>query len=149
VRAVVQRVTCAKVEVDQKITGEIGRGFLVLLGVEEGDGQNDLDYIVRKISGMRVFEDEQGKMNKDIRDVQGSLLVVSQFTLLGDARHGRRPSFTAAASPEQGNYWYEQAVAAFRELGFHTQTGVFQADMQVSLTNDGPVTMLLDSRKIL
>jgi len=146
-RAVLQRVSRASVTVDETVTGEIGKGFLVLLGVEDGDGQEDLDYIVRKISGMRVFEDENGKMNKGISDIGGSLLIVSQFTLLGDARHGRRPSFSDAASPDQGKYWYEKAVDAFRAIGISTQTGIFQADMQVELINDGPVTMLLDSRK--
>lgn len=146
-RAVLQRVTDAKVEVEGRVTGQIGRGFLVFLGVEQGDGEEDLDYIVRKIAGMRVFEDEDGKMNRALADVGGSVLVVSQFTLLGDARHGRRPSFSDAASPEQGRYWYEQAIERFRQLDIPTQTGIFQADMQVGLTNDGPVTMLLDSRK--
>ena len=148
-RAVIQRVKQAKVEVEGEITGQIGQGFLVFLGVEEGDEQKDLDYIVKKVSGIRIFEDEAGKMNRDLKDVGGALLLVSQFTLLGDARHGRRPSFTAAASPDQGKFWYEEAVKAFRDAGFATETGVFQADMQVSLVNDGPVTMLLDSRKIL
>ncbi len=146
-RAVLQRVRRAKVEVEGSVTGEIGQGFLVLLGVEEGDAQDDLDYIVRKTAGMRVFEDAEGKMNLSVTDIGGALLIVSQFTLLGDARHGRRPSFSDAASPEQGRYWYEKAVDLFRQMDIPTQTGVFQADMQVELVNDGPVTMLLDSRK--
>lgn len=146
-RAVVQRVSRAKVDVEGETVGQIAKGFLVLLGVEEGDGQTDLDYIVRKISGLRVFEDAEGKMNLSIADVSGAILLVSQFTLLGDARHGRRPSFSDAASPEQGRLWYEKTAEAFRALDLPVETGIFQADMQVELVNDGPVTLLLDSRK--
>lgn len=146
-RAVVQRVTRAGVTVDGRVTGSIGRGYMVLLGVQEGDGQADMDYICQKLVGLRVFEDAEGKMNLSIRDVGGSILMVSQFTLLGDARKGRRPSFIEAARPEEANAWYEKAVACLRADGMHVETGIFQADMQVELVNDGPVTILLDSRR--
>ena len=146
-RAVVQRVTRAGVTVDGRVTGSIDRGYMVLLGVEDGDGQADMDYICQKLVGLRVFEDAEGKMNLSIRDVGGDILMVSQFTLLGDARKGRRPSFIAAARPEEANAWYEKAVAALRAEGIRVETGIFQADMQVELVNDGPVTILLDSRR--
>ncbi len=148
-RAVVQRVTSASVTVDGNITGEIGTGFLVLLGVEVGDTDTDLKYIVDKVRGLRVFEDDDGKMNRSIEDVGGAILAVSQFTLLGDARGGRRPSFITAARPDLAVPMYENAVEMWRESGIKVETGVFGADMKVSLVNDGPVTILLDSRKIL
>lgn len=148
-RAVVQRVISASVSVDGCITGEIGRGFVVLLGVETGDTDSDLKYITDKVYGLRVFEDGAGKMNLSLDDVGGEILAVSQFTLLGDARGGRRPSFITAARPELAVPMYERAVEAWRQSGVKVETGVFGADMKLSLINDGPVTILLDSRKIL
>ena len=147
-RAVVQRVTGARVEVDGVVTGAIGRGFLVLLGVEQGDGEADLAYIVSKIEGLRVFEDDGGKMNLALADVGGAVLLVSQFTLCGDARKGRRPSFSAAAAPADGERWYQRAIEGLRAVGLPVETGRFGADMQVHLVNDGPVTLLLDSRRL-
>lgn len=147
-RAVVQRVSKASVTVDGNIVGHVGRGFLVLLGVSAEDSAADLEYTVSKVLGLRVFEDDDGKMNRSIVDVGGSILAVSQFTLYGDCRKGRRPSFIAAARPEQANELYEAFVAKVREAGVACETGQFQADMDVELVNDGPVTLLLDSAKI-
>ena len=146
-RAVVQRVTRASVVVDHKTTGEIATGLLVLLGVEKGDTADDLKYVYGKTVGLRVFEDNQGKMNLALTDVGGKLLVVSQFTLLGDVRKGRRPSFINAAEPELAEKFYEEFVALGRENGIDTQTGIFQAQMAVELVNSGPVTIMIDSRK--
>ncbi len=146
-RAVVQRVSRAQVTVDGEITGRIGRGYLVLLGVADDDGQDDAIYLAAKIAGLRIFEDGAGKMNRSLADVGGGMLVVSQFTLLGDCRKGRRPSFVAAARPELANRLYESFVAEVRGLGIETATGRFQEQMQVELINDGPVTILVDSRK--
>ncbi|MDR3051450.1 MAG: D-tyrosyl-tRNA(Tyr) deacylase [Oscillospiraceae bacterium] len=146
-RAVVQRVTQASVRVGDTLCGEIGRGLLVLLGVEEGDAQADVDYCVSKTVHLRVFEDEAGKMNRSVVDVGGTALVVSQFTLLGDARGGRRPSFIRAARPEQAIPLYEAYCDGLRQAGLPVKTGRFQAEMAVSLVNNGPVTLLLDSRK--
>lgn len=146
-RAVVQRVSSASVTVDGEIVGRIGGGLLVLLGVAVGDTDADLTYIVDKVVGLRIFEDEAGRMNVDLRAAGGALLVVSQFTLAGDCRKGRRPSWDGAARPDDARVWYERAVQAWRAEGFVVETGVFQADMQVALVNDGPVTLLLDSRK--
>lgn len=146
-RAVVQRVSRAKVTVEGSITGEIGRGFLVLLGVAEGDKTEDARYLAQKIAGLRVFEDADGKMNLGLLDVGGEMLVVSQFTLLGDCRKGRRPSFVAAARPEQADALYQQFVQAVKEQGIGVRTGRFQQHMDVELVNDGPVTLLLDSGK--
>ena len=146
-RAVVQRVSSASVTVDQQVVGRIDRGFLVLLGVQVNDAEIDLSYIVEKVSGLRVFADEAGRMNVDLRAAGGSLLVVSQFTLAGDCRKGRRPSWDEAARPDEARAWYERAIDAWRARGFVVETGIFQADMQVALVNDGPVTLLLDSRK--
>jgi len=147
VRAVVQRVTSAKVTVADRITGEIGAGLLVLLGVEQGDGLPDLQYITAKIRDLRIFADPEGKMNRSVLDLQGSVLVVSQFTLAGDARNGRRPSFASAAPPPIARALYEDVVRELKASGLHVETGEFQAMMQVSLVNDGPVTILLDSKK--
>jgi D-tyrosyl-tRNA(Tyr) deacylase len=147
VRAVVQRVSAASVTVGGDIVGSIERGLLVLLGVACGDTDADLAYIVDKIAGLRVFPDAQGRMNVDVREAAGALLVVSQFTLAGDCRKGRRPSWDGAARPEEARAWYERALEAWRGLGLPVQAGVFQADMQVALVNDGPVTLLLDSRR--
>lgn len=145
-RAVIQRVTQASVSIEGKTAGSIGRGFLVLLGVHVSDEKVDADYIIKKISGLRIFEDEAGKMNLPLAEVGGELLIVSQFTLYGDARHGNRPSFTEAALPEKAVPLYEYTVTELRK-NFNVATGVFGADMQVSLVNDGPVTILLDSKK--
>lgn len=147
-RAVVQRVTRASVAVDDQVISEIGRGYLVLLGVEAGDTEQDLSYMADKVANLRVFEDAQGKMNLSLLDTGGQLLVVSQFTLLGDARHGRRPGFTAAEEPAKADRMYLAAAERWRQMGIPVETGVFRADMAVSLVNDGPVTILLDSKKL-
>lgn len=147
-RAVLQRVTDADVSVDSKITGKIGKGFVILLGVEDGDSEADADYLVEKITGLRVFEDSEGKMNLSMMDVGGELLSVSQFTLLADARKGRRPSFVKAARPEEANRLYIYFNEKVREKGIRVAEGVFQAEMLVRINNDGPVTILLDSRKL-
>jgi D-aminoacyl-tRNA deacylase len=146
-RAVLQRVTSASVTVDDEQVGAIGPGLLVLLGVEHGDGPADRDYIAAKICELRIFPDADGRMNRSVADVRGGVLVVSQFTLAGDARKGRRPSFDAAAAPSEAKLLYEDVVRAIRETGLTVATGVFQAMMQVALVNDGPVTILLDSHK--
>jgi D-tyrosyl-tRNA(Tyr) deacylase len=147
-RMVVQRVTRAAVRVGGEIAGEIGRGLLVLLGVAAGDGEAEARWCADKVAGLRVFEDAAGKMNRAVAEVGGAVLVVSQFTLLGDARKGNRPSFTAAAPPEAANALYERTCALLRERGLSVATGVFRAEMQVELVNDGPVTILLDSAKL-
>ena len=146
-RAVIQRVEKASVSVEGEIRGQVGAGFLVLIGVEEGDGDADFKYIADKVPNLRVFEDDQGKMNRSLLDVGGEVLAVSQFTLLGDARGGRRPSFIAAARPDTADPMYERLVAEWRARGIRVETGVFGAHMKVSLVNDGPVTILLDSRR--
>ena len=146
-RAVVQRVSQASVTVENETVGQIGCGFLVLLGVGSDDTPADADYLAKKIVGLRVFEDDAGKMNRGLLDVGGDLLVVSQFTLWGDCRKGRRPSFVAAAPPEQADKLYQHFVAVARSEGVNVETGRFRADMKVSLINDGPVTLLLDSQK--
>ena len=147
-RAVVQRVSRAEVTVDGECVGQIKNGFLVLLGVAADDQQEDAIATACKIVGLRVFEDDDGKMNRSLADVDGAVLVVSQFTLLGDCRTGRRPSFIAAAAPELANRLYQDFIAEVRGQGISVETGRFQADMQVSLVNDGPVTLLIDSRKL-
>lgn len=147
-RAVVQRVTRADVTVDGETVGQIGPGFLVLLGVAADDQREDVVATATKIVGLRVFEDDAGKMNRSLVDVGGSMLVVSQFTLLGDCRTGRRPSFTSAAPPERASALYQEFIAEVRGQGITVETGKFQADMKVSLTNDGPVTLLIDSKKL-
>ncbi len=147
-RAVVQRVSSASVTVDDEITGQIGCGLLVLLGIGEGDTEMDVIYLAGKVAGLRVFEDEAGKMNLTLADVSGAVLAVSQFTLFGDCRKGRRPSFVAAARPEKANPLYEAFVAELQGQGIAVETGRFQAHMEVSLVNDGPVTLLLDSQKL-
>lgn len=147
-RAVLQRVSEASVKVDEQTIGSIGEGLVVLLGVEEGDGERDFLYMAEKIPNLRIFEDDVGKMNRSLLDKGGEILTVSQFTLLGDARGGRRPGFTAAARPEIANPMYERMVAYWRGMGIRVGTGRFGADMKVSLVNDGPVTLLVDSRKL-
>ena len=146
-RAVVQRVSSAKVTVGERVTGEIGPGLLVLLGVDQGDGPTDLQYIASKVRDLRIFADADGKMNQSVLDLQGGVLVVSQFTLSGDARNGRRPSFATAAPPQIARALYEEVVRELQASGLQVATGEFQAMMQVSLVNDGPVTILLDSRR--
>jgi D-tyrosyl-tRNA(Tyr) deacylase len=146
-RAIVQRVSRAKVTINDWITGEIGVGLLVLLGVGHEDTEADATYLAEKIAGLRIFEDEQGKMNRNVQEAGGSVLVVSQFTLYGDVRRGKRPSFDAAASPEQARQLYEFFVERIRAAGLRCETGRFQEMMRVELVNEGPVTILLDSRK--
>lgn len=146
-RVVIQRVSEASVTVDQKTVGAIGQGLMVLLGVAQGDTSQEAKSLAEKTAGLRIFEDDAGKMNRSVEEIGGSLLVVSQFTLLGDCRKGRRPGFTDAAPPELADQLYEEYVATLRSRGVNVATGVFRADMQVALVNDGPVTMLLDSRK--
>ncbi len=145
-KAVVQRTTRAGVSIDGETVGRIDRGLLVLLGIEPDDGEADIEYMVKKCSGLRIFEDENGKMNLSVQDVGGSILLVSQFTLLGDARKGNRPSFTGAAVPEKAIPIYERVISELAKR-LPVQTGVFGADMQVELVNDGPVTILLDSKR--
>lgn len=147
-RAVVQRVTESSVTVDGKIEGKINKGLLVLLGIEVEDTVQDVNYLSEKIINLRIFEDEDGKMNQSLLDVQGELLVISQFTLFGDCRKGRRPSFIQAAKPEKANELYKLFVQKCRLMNITTETGVFQADMKVNLCNDGPVTLLIDSKKV-
>ena len=143
-----QRVRQASVTVGGEVVGEIGRGLLVLLGVGNDDGVNDSRQLADKICGLRIFEDDAGKMNRSLDEIGGAMLVISQFTLFGDCRKGRRPSFTQAAAPETAEPLYETFVAAVGVKGIQVETGVFQAQMDVALVNDGPVTLLLDSRKL-
>lgn len=145
-RALIQRVSSARVEVEGRVTGSIGAGLLVLLGVRREDTAADADALLEKLLGLRIFEDTEGKMNLSLLDTGGALLVVSQFTLYGDTRKGRRPGFDMAAPPEQANLLYERFVAQARERGVETQTGVFRAMMSVSLTNEGPVTFLVETK---
>jgi D-aminoacyl-tRNA deacylase len=146
-RAVVQRVSSARVRVESAIVGEIAQGFLVLLGVGQGDGADEVAYMAGKIRDLRLFPDDEGKMNRSLLDIAGGVLVVSQFTLYGDCRRGRRPSFIAAAAPDLAKALYEDVVKELRASGLTVATGIFQADMKVELVNDGPVTILLDSGK--
>lgn len=148
-RAVIQRVKRASVTIDGKVNGEIGQGLLIFLGVGEGDTESDLAYIERKTTGLRIFSDEDDKMNLNIEDIGGSVLVVSQFTLYGDARKGNRPSFTSSMEPVKANEIYEKFISDLKAKGLTVEHGEFGADMQVELLNDGPVTILLDSSKIL
>ncbi len=145
--AVLQRASEGKVTVDDRITGEIDSGLVILLGVAQGDTESDADFLADRIAGFRVFNDDQGKMNRSIRDVNGSALVISQFTLAGDWRKGRRPSFTSAAPPEEGERLYEYFCDQLRKLEVPVKTGEFGAMMKVSLINDGPVTFVMDSHK--
>jgi D-aminoacyl-tRNA deacylase len=148
-RAVVQRVSRAQVAVNQKIVGKIGRGLLVLLGVAQADSEPDAEYLADKIIGLRIFEDENGKMNLDAASIGAQILVVSQFTLYGDVRRGKRPSFDAAAPPDRARQLYEYFVERIRATGISCETGRFQEMMQVELVNEGPVTILLDSPKMI
>jgi D-tyrosyl-tRNA(Tyr) deacylase len=143
-KGVIQRVTSASVIVDGRTTSEIGQGLLVLLGVEKGDGESKADWLAEKIAGLRIFSDEEGKMNRSVRDVGGAVLVVSQFTLAGNCTKGKRPSFDTAAPPDAGKRLYDYFVESARKLGLPVQTGIFQTDMKVHLVNDGPVTFILE-----
>lgn len=148
-KAVIQRVKYPTVKVDNKIIGECKQGFMILLGVIDGDTENDADKLIKKIPVLRIFEDENGKMNKSLLDIDGEILVVSQFTLAADCSHGRRPSFTASASPDIANELYEYLVGKLKTAGVKSvQTGEFGADMAVELLNDGPVTIVLDSKEL-
>lgn len=148
-RAVIQRVKEASVTVEGKLAGRCGKGLLVLLGVKDSDDESQVAYISDKIANLRIFEDEEGKMNRSVLDVNGEVLLVSQFTLYGDCRKGRRPGFSQAAAPEKARTLYEEVVQSLKERGLHVEEGVFQAHMDISLVNDGPVTLLLDSEKNL
>ena len=143
-RAVIQRVSSASVRVGDTIVGQISQGIMILLGIEKGDAEAEADWLVAKISGLRIFSDEEGKMNRSCIDIGGALLVVSQFTLAGNCAKGRRPSFDTAAPPEDGKRLYDYFVESARRVGLPVATGIFQADMQVSLVNDGPVTFILE-----
>lgn len=147
-RAVVQRVDSAKVSVDERIVSVIGRGILIFLGIAKGDEKKDADYLLEKVMNLRIFEDKEGKMNLSLLDVSGEMLVVSQFTLLGDCRKGRRPSFVHAEDPSEARILYEYFLFQGREKMLRVYGGEFQAMMKIAIVNDGPVTMLLDSRKI-
>lgn len=146
-RAVVQRVSHSKVTVNGEVTGQIQRGLMVLLGVADGDTEKDAEYMAGKVAGLRIFEDEDEKMNLSVKDIGGEILAVSQFTLLGDVRKGKRPSFSDAARPEEANELYQHFISCLRQDGLTVGEGVFQTHMMVELVNDGPVTILLDSKK--
>ena len=148
-RAVLQRCTHGSVKIDGKIVGEIQQGFVLLLGIQTGDTEKECDYLLDKVLRLRVFEDEAGKLNRSLLDIGGELLVVSQFTLYADCKKGRRPSFLAAARPEEAIPLYERFLAKGREQGVSVQSGVFGADMMVSIENDGPVTILLDTEELM
>ena len=146
-RSVVQRVKRASVSVNGERVGIISTGLLVLLAVGQEDGVDDINWMIDKLVGLRIFEDQGGKMNRSVLDVGGEILMVSQFTLYGDCRKGKRPSFTTAAPPEQAKAFFDQCVEGIRSYGLKVETGIFQAEMDVELINDGPVTILLDSKK--
>ncbi|MBC8233559.1 D-tyrosyl-tRNA(Tyr) deacylase [bacterium] len=147
-RAVVQRVKRASVTVDNKVVSEISKGLLILLGVAKEDTSADIDYMANKVANLRIFQDEQGKMNLSLLEIGGEALVVSQFTLYGDCRKGRRPSFIAAAQPEKADEMYQVFITTLNKIGINTKGGIFQAYMDVELINDGPVTIILDSQKL-
>ena len=148
-RAVIQKVKKASVSVDNKLVSEIGYGFMILLGVKDTDKEEDIKYIKKKISKLRIFEDNEGKMNLSLKDVGGEILMVSQFTLYGDARKGNRPSFSQSAKADKAEKYYEILINQLKEEGFEVKTGIFQTHMEVSLVNDGPVTIILDSERIV
>ncbi len=147
-RAVVQRVTNSSVTVDEQITGQIGKGLMVLIGVEDGDTEKDANYIAKKVTALRVFDDAEGVMNLSVQDIGGEILAVSQFTLLGDVRKGNRPSYFTAARPEEADRLYRKVIDLIKEKGIHVEEGIFQAEMLVKIDNDGPVTILLESHKL-
>ena len=147
-RAIVQRVKSANVQIDGQLVAEIESGLLIFLGISVDDQQSDIDYLIRKIANLRIFRDDDLRMNKSLLDVSGQALVVSQFTLYGDCRKGRRPNFSQAAKPEKAHQLYQVFVNQLLQLGVDVKTGVFQATMEVELTNDGPITILLDSKKL-
>ena len=147
-RCVVQRVASSSVTVNGETCGSIGPGLMVLIGVSADDTEADLKYMAEKVPNLRIFDDENGVMNRSVLDAGGSILAVSQFTLYGDARGGRRPSYIRAAKPDKADGLYEQLIARWRDKGIHVETGIFRTDMKVSLVNDGPVTILLDSEKV-
>ena len=146
-RCVVQRVTSSSVTVNGVVSGQIGPGLMVLIGISAEDTDADLKYMAEKVPNLRIFDDENGVMNRSILDAGGSILAVSQFTLYGDARGGRRPSYIRAAKPDKADELYERLIACWREKGIHVETGIFRTEMKVALVNDGPVTILLDSEK--
>ena len=146
-RCVVQRVSSASVTVNGTVSGQVDAGLMVLIGISVDDTEADLKYMAEKVPNLRIFDDENGVMNRSVLDVGGSILAVSQFTLYGDARGGRRPSYIRAAKPDRADELYELLIARWREKGIHVETGIFRTDMQVALVNDGPVTILLDSEK--
>ena len=146
-RIIVQRVNNASVVVDREVVGEIKKGILIFLGVGNEDDEKDLDYMVNKVLGLRIFQDEDDKMNLSVKDISGEILVVSQFTLYGDVRKGKRPSFTASAHPDIGKRLYEEFLVRLKTSGLKIENGIFGADMKVNLINDGPVTIMLDSKK--
>lgn len=148
-RAVIQKVKKASVSVDNKLVSEIVYGFMILLGVKDTDKEEDIEYIKKKISKLRIFEDNEGKMNLSLKDVGGEILMVSQFTLYGDARKGNRPSFSQSAKADKAEKYYEILINQLKEEGFKVKTGIFQTHMEVSLVNDGPVTIILDSERIV
>jgi len=147
-RAVIQRVKSAEVLVDGRVSGKIGNGLLVFVGVARGDGEEDISYLISKLPDLRIFEDTSGKFNLSLREINGEILVVSQFTLYGDCRKGRRPSFTEAEDPTLARDLYERFISRLREENIPVQTGEFQARMEVHLINDGPVTLILESRRV-
>jgi D-tyrosyl-tRNA(Tyr) deacylase len=147
-RAVVQRVTKSSVSVEEQITGQIGKGLMVLIGVEDGDTEKDAEYIAKKVTALRVFDDAEGVMNLSVQDIGGEILAVSQFTLLGDVRKGNRPSYFTAARPEEADRLYRKVIDLIKDKGIHVEEGVFQAEMLVKIDNDGPVTILLESHKL-
>ena len=146
-RCVVQRVTSSSVTVDGVVSGQIGPGLMVLIGISTEDTDADLKYMAEKVPNLRIFDDENSVMNRSVLDAGGSILAVSQFTLYGDARGGRRPSYIRAAKPDKADELYERLIACWREKGIHVETGIFRTEMKVALVNDGPVTILLDSEK--
>ena len=146
-RCVVQRVTSSSVTVNGVVSGQIGPGLMVLIGISAEDTDADLKYMAEKVPNLRIFDDESGVMNRSVLDAGGSILAVSQFTLYGDARGGRRPSYIRAAKPDKADELYERLIACWREKGIHVETGIFRTEMKVALVNDGPVTILLDSEK--
>lgn len=146
-RAVVQRVSSAEVRVDDKMVGRVGKGLLVYLGVGKEDTVYDIEYMTEKVSGLRIFEDENGKMNLSVKDIEGEILAISQFTLYGDVRKGKRPSFSDSAAPDKGEELYNQFISRIQGIGIRIDKGIFGAHMMVDYINDGPVTILLDSKK--